>query len=194
MPDAAVNGGNAAGVSERPAIDAIQLIVQTYARAFLSQGVGIIGLAWCLYDRHVLLGAVLTVLLLVDQAIFLPARFAPAAASVPFRTPLNFWCLFVSVLDVLILYAMFYQAAGLREPSSEAAVVDPSNFLAFSISIFIHGPVDLVPRTGAGRLLVAGEGLLGYVMLIAAGVAVSLVWTRRRDTRGDRSDRPDHAL
>ena len=60
-------------------------LVRTYARAFLSQSVGIVGLLWCLFDGHAGTGLLLGILVLADQAMFLNRRFGRASSRPPSR-------------------------------------------------------------------------------------------------------------
>ena len=158
--------------------DDVQLIVKTYTRAFVSQSIGIIGLLWCLYDNHLGFGVLLTLLVLADQAIFLRTRFARENRGFPFQTALNVWCLFVSAVDILVLFAILYQAVGLHDAHA-APVTDPLDFLAFSVATFARLGSDLTVPTGAGRLLAACQALMSDAVLVGFAVAVLLALRER---------------
>ena len=158
-------------------LDDVPLILKLYTRIFLSQGVGLVGLLWCLGERQATLGVILATLLLADQIIFFRTRLPPDTLNVSHRRIIDGWCLAVGALDVLIVFAILYQAAGLHETNRGLAITDAQSALAYSIATIARLGLDLSPSTGGGRLLASVEALLGDAVLIAAVVAI--IRTRR---------------
>lgn len=146
-------------------------LLRTYTRAFLSQGVGIVGLAWCLAENLPTAAALLTALVLVDQIIFLRGRWAVQDGRI--GRVLNGWCLLVSGLDVLLFLATLLRTLGIRDGGGQA-VSDPLTCLAFALASFGHGDLHLTAATGGGRLLVAVLSCLGDATLL--GLLVIVLW------------------
>ena len=157
-------------------LDRLQDVLRTYTRAFLAQGVGVIGLLWCLFDRHPRLGLVLTCLVLLDQAVFLRGRLAQRRRATPLEVGLDLWCLGVSLGDGLLLGAIGFQETGLRTGMGEG-VTEPLDFLAFATASFFHLGSDLAAVTTAGRFLAIASALGGWAALIGLGLAL-LRWRR----------------
>ena len=160
-------------------LDRATALLRVYTRAFLAQGVGIVGLAWCLAQNLPGVALGLTVLVLIDQAVFLRGR-AVLPGTPKLQAGLDAWCLGVSAADLLILFAALFRAAGLRDGSG-AIVNDPLSCLAFAVATLARLDLGLVPTGGGGRLLAAVEALLGDLALIGA-VAALLHTAWRRST------------
>ena len=161
-------------------LDRLQWILKTYTRSFVAQGIGIIGLLWCLFDDHPRFAFGLTVLVLIDQAVFLRERFAARDTDAVWQTVLHVWCLAVSLADILILFGAFFQAEGVRQVGAAEPARDPLDALAFSLASFAHLDVALAAATASGRLLAALEGLIGWVVLMTAGawLVARFLWSR----------------
>ena len=161
-------------------LDRLQWILKTYTRSFVAQGIGIIGLLWCLFDDHPRFAFGLTLLVLIDQAVFLRERFAARDADAAWQTVLHLWCLAVSLADILILFGTFFQAEGLRQVGIAEPARDPLDALAFSLASFAHLEAGVAAVTASGRLLAALEGLIGWIVLVTAGawLIASFLWWR----------------
>lgn len=159
-------------------IDRATALLRVYTRAFLAQGVGIVGLAWCLAANLPGAALGLTVLVLADQAVFLRGR-PPLENQRGLQAGLDAWCLCVSAADILLLFATAFRATGLRE-SGGGAVADPLSCLAFAVATLARLDLGLAPVGGTGRLLAGFEALLGDAALIAATAAAVAVALRRR--------------
>jgi hypothetical protein len=157
--------------------DTLTLVVRAYTRAFVSQGVGIIGLVWCLAEGQAALAMALTLLVLADQAIFMRDRRRRAAPAFRFQWLLDGWCYAVSGLDVLIGLAAVIRAGGLRDGAGGALTTAPLDSLAYVMAAVTHGPTSFVPATPGGRLLGAALAAAGAVAFLAALAAIVL---RRR--------------
>ncbi|MCW6509910.1 hypothetical protein [Lichenifustis flavocetrariae] len=158
-------------------VDDLSLILKTYTRTFLTQSVGIIGLIWCLAQNQAAFACVLAVLVLTDQGLFLRARFASETRGFPLRTFLNIWCLAVSAMDVLILFAAIFRSAGLHQVADGKPVADALSCLAYAIAAFAHADVGVAASSGAGRLAAAVEALLGDAVLMGGITGIALhVW------------------
>ncbi len=151
-----------------------QSIVRTYARAFLSQSVGIVGLLWCLFDGHVGIGLLLGLLVLADQAMFLNRRFGRDVHKSALETAIDVWCIGVGLIDIVLIFAVQLRDAPLRDRLTGAALVDPSNALAYSLATFFRLGSDLLPGDPTTRLLVEVEALLGTATLLAVAIALVL--------------------
>jgi hypothetical protein len=158
-------------------LDRATALLRIYTRAFLAQGVGLVGLAWCLVENLPWVALGLTALVLIDQAVFLRGRAAlPGAPRL--QAWVDLWCLGVSAADILILFAALFRAAGLRDGSG-AAVTDPLSCLAFAVATLARLDLGLLAANGAGRLLAALEALLGDIALIGAVAALlNAAWRR----------------
>ena len=162
------------GTAPSRLLDRATALIRVYTRAFLAQGVGIVGLAWCLSANLPWAALGLTLLVLADQAIFLRGR-QPLEGQAGLQMGLDAWCLCVSAADLLLLLATVFRATGLREIGG-GAVVDPMSCLGFAVATLARLDLGLVPVSGAGRLLAAVAALLGDIALIAAAAtAVTLV-------------------
>lgn len=159
-------------------MDRMAALLRVYTRAFLSQGVGLVGLAWCLAQNMPWVALGLAVLVLIDQAVFLRGR-APLAGARGLQAGLDLWCLAVSAADLLILFAAAFRATGLREVGG-GAVADPLSCLAFAVATLARLDLGLAPMGGAGRLVAAGEALLGDALLLWAVVALVRAGLRGR--------------
>ena len=155
-------------------------VARTYTRAFLAQGAGFVGLAWCLDQNLPAVALGLTALVLIDQAIFLRGR--PRLAGAPgLQAGLDLWCLCVSCADLLLLFAALFRATGLREAGG-VAVADPLSCLAFAVATAARLDLGLAPVGGGGRLVAALEALLADAALVAAlAGAIRLALRRRPD-------------
>ena len=151
-------------------------LLRTYTRAFLSQGVGIVGLAWCLAENLPTAAAALAALVLVDQFIFLRGHWTRHDGHGAMAGVLNGWCLVVSGLDVLLFLATSLRSLGIRDGAGQP-VADPLSCLAFALASFAHVDLHLSAATGGGRLLVAAVAGLGDAT--ALGVLAAVVGRRR---------------
>lgn len=151
-------------------------LVRIYARAFLAQGAGLVGLAWCLAQNLPGVALGLAALVLIDQVIFLRGRAAlPGGARL--QAGLDVWCLGVSGADLLLVFATLFRAAGLRDGG--APVSDPLSCLAFAVATLARLDLGLVPAGGGGRLVAACEALLGDAALLLALAALLRAVLRR---------------
>lgn len=147
-------------------VDRAAELARIYTRAFLAQGAGLVGLAWCLDQNLPVVALGLTALVLIDQAVFLRGRPALVGAA-RLQAGLDVWCLGVSCADLLILFATLFRATGLREVGG-GAVADPLSCLAFAVATAARLDLGLAPIGGSGRLLAALEALLADVALVVA--------------------------
>jgi hypothetical protein len=148
-------------------VDDLAGLLRTYTRAFLSQGVGIVGLAWCLAETLPLASVALTALVIVDQAIFLRGRWRAPDRNAPVHVALNAWCLLVSAADLTLCVGAGLRGLGVQDGAGRP-VEDPLSCLAFALASLGHVDLHLAAATGGGRLLVAATGLLGDVALVGA--------------------------
>jgi hypothetical protein len=169
-------------------VEHLTLVLRTYTRAFVSQGVGIIGLVWCLVEGQAALATALTVLVLADQALFLRGRMTGAAPAFRLQRVVDGWCIAVSVLDVVICFTAIIRSSGLRDGAGGPAANSPLDSLAYVLATLAHGSTALVPATAAGRLLGAVLALCGPVALLLA-LVTAVLRPRRADTAGGASDR-----
>ncbi len=158
-------------------MDLATAFVRVYTRAFLAQGVGIIGLVWCLSQNLPWVALGLAALVLIDQAIFLRGR-PILTGSAKLQAALDIWCLLVSCIDLLLLFAALFRAAGLREAAG-GPVSDPLSCFAFALATLARLDLGLVPIGAAGRLAAAFEALLGDLALLAAFAVVVRSAARR---------------
>ena len=162
-------------------VDDLSLILRTYTRTFVTQSVGIIGLIWCLAQNQTFLACLLAALVLTDQGLFLRARFAPETRGFPFRTVLNLWCLAVTAVDLLILFAAIFRGAGLHEIADGKPVTDPLSCLAYAIATLARFDVGLAASKGTGRFAAAVEALVGDVVLLGGFAAIVILVRRSPD-------------
>ncbi|MDX7952710.1 hypothetical protein P7D22_16200 [Lichenihabitans sp. Uapishka_5] len=167
---------DASGLMDRAAA-----VLRIYTRAFLSQGVGLVGLAWCLSQNLPFVALGLAVLVLADQAVFLRGR-APLPQARGLQRGLDLWCLAVSAADLLILFAAAFRATGLREIGG-GPVSDPLSCLAFAVAVLARLDLGLAPLGGAGRLVAAGEALFGDALLLWALAALGRAAFKARAVR-----------
>ena len=169
-------------------LENLQRVLRIYTRAFVAQGVGIVGLLWCLFDNHPTVGLVLTGLVLIDQIVFLRQRFAPGEPRMRWQTGLHIWCFCISLADLLVLFAALFQTEGLRGGPGSAPVSDPLDFLAYSIASFARLDLGLSPTTGSGRLLATAEALLGYGVLLVSWALILRAALAGRPSGGRETD------
>jgi hypothetical protein len=141
-------------------------LLRAYTRAFLSQGAGLVGLAWCLAENLPGASVALAVLVLIDQAVFLKGRRSALEQRGALHRLLDGWCLAVSGADVLLTLATGLRSLGVQDGLGRP-VTDPLSCLAYAVASFAHVDLHLVATTGGGRLLAAATALAGDATLVA---------------------------
>lgn len=165
------------------ALDELTGLLRTYTRAFLSQGAGLVGLAWCLAENLPAASVVLAALVLADQAVFLRGRWAASDKRKAVQVALDGWCLAVSLADVLLALATGLRSLGVQDGAGRP-VTDPLSCFAYALASFAHVDLHLAATTGGSRLLIAAAALLGDAVMLA--ILVASLW-RSRHRWEDRS-------